>query len=127
MSDPLFGEAQLGKIGRAQVRLVRAEELVELRRDLGRAGEHGVRLTTMVDPVLEDVREQAVHRLLHPAIARSIASAYIQSTVTTWLSVALIDGKKLVRGGVKSACESAAQALGSRWLAQAFWYAQAAR
>ncbi len=56
-----------------------------------------------------------------PSIARSIASAYIQSTVTMWLSVALRDGKKLVRGAAKSACESAAQALRSRWLAQAFW------
>ena len=35
------------------------------------------------------------------------------------LSVALIDGKKPVRGATKSSCESLSQARSSRWFAQA--------
>ena len=54
-----FRQPELGKLRRAQVRLVRAEELVELRRLDRGAGEHRVRLPAMMDLVLEQMREEA--------------------------------------------------------------------
>ena len=55
---------ELGQLRGAQVRLVGAEELVELRRRDRRAREHRVDLAAVVDLVLEQVREQADERLV---------------------------------------------------------------
>ena len=49
--------------------LVGAEELVQLRRLDVRAGQHGVRLSAVVDLVLEQMREEARGRLVHDALA----------------------------------------------------------
>ena len=59
MPRSLFRQPDLRELRRAQVRLVGAEELVELRRLDRRAGEHRVRLPAVVDLVLEEMREQA--------------------------------------------------------------------
>jgi hypothetical protein len=48
---------------RTQRRFRNRKELVELRRWHGGAGEHRVRLTTMMDLVLEQVQQEAVRTL----------------------------------------------------------------
>ena len=51
------------EFNRTQRRLCGGEEFVELRRWYGGGGEHRVRLTTMMDLVLEQVQQEAVGTL----------------------------------------------------------------
>src|SRR5262245_45691146 len=62
--DLLLGQPDLRELRGAQVRFIRAEEFVELRRLDRRAREHRVRLAAMVDLVLEEMREEPWRRLL---------------------------------------------------------------
>src|SRR5262249_19897218 len=55
--NPRLGQPDLRQLGRAQVRLVGAEEFVELRRFDPRAGKHRVHLPTMMNLVLEEMRQ----------------------------------------------------------------------
>src|SRR4030095_7968910 len=56
--DRRFRKTDLGELGGAQMRFVRAEEFVELRRRDRGSGEHRMHLAAMMDLVLEQVREQ---------------------------------------------------------------------
>src|SRR5512134_3731779 len=67
--DRLLGDAELGEVGCAKMRLVGAEELVELRRLHARARKHRVHLAAMVDLVLEKVREDAIAAVERHAVA----------------------------------------------------------
>ena len=62
------------------MRLVGAEEFVELRRfDVG-AGQQGVRLPTVMDLVLEEVRQDARHRFVLHTDAALDANGAIESS-----------------------------------------------
>src|SRR4029453_11838728 len=67
LPDPRFGQPDFRELRCAQIGFVRAEEFVELWwRDL-RSGKHRVRLSAMVDLVLEEMREEPGCALLHDA------------------------------------------------------------
>src|SRR5438552_13837251 len=53
---------ELSQFDRPQMRLVRTEELVQLRRLYRCAGKHCMRLSTMMDLMLEQMREQSRDR-----------------------------------------------------------------
>src|SRR5262249_31204550 len=65
-----FSPAKTSELGRPQRCFCGRKKLVELRRLDGGPGEHGVRLSTMVDLVLEEMHEGAVAALcLYPRLA----------------------------------------------------------
>ncbi len=54
--DGLFGPAELGEFGLSQGALADGEELVELWRLFDRAGQHGVRLSPVMDLMLKEMQ-----------------------------------------------------------------------
>jgi len=146
LPDAGFGKAQNAEIFHTARRIVGAIELVELRWWHGRAGQHRVGLPAVVDLVLEQVRQQAVHRLgVDAGSARHIDDAFEQALVerdrlaqrdqfaverTLRLRqfgaalVRLFGVEEAARIGVR---RLAAQAVSKRWLAQALLNAAAMR
>src|SRR2546423_6748783 len=75
--DPSLGPSKLFELSCAQRGFGGREELVELRRPDPRIAEHGMRLATVMDLVLEEVQQEAVSPLaLHPRAAMHVDDSF---------------------------------------------------